>query len=95
MKKGADSPVSTVPAMIAELAMVSWQTICYRSLLMVTGTCSAAEYQRMSLEKASAAWDATIAFMTGEGEAAIVAPFLIRARANARRLSKIDTSYTR
>jgi hypothetical protein len=52
----------------------------------------AAEYQRMNREKASATWDATMAIMTGKGEAAVVAPFLTRARANARRLSKVGMS---
>ncbi len=72
--------------MMAQLALVSWETIFYRSLMMAKGTCTAAEYQRMYLEKAGAAMDASFALMTGKGDAAVLAPYLSRARANARRL---------
>jgi hypothetical protein len=74
--------------MMAQLAIASWETIFYRSLMMATGTCSVAEYQRMCLEKAAATHAATVALMTGKGEAATLAPYLSRARANARRLRK-------
>jgi hypothetical protein len=80
------TPASAVPMMMAQLAIVSWETIFYRSLLMARGTCSAVEYQRMYLEKVGAAMDSTCALMFGKGEAAVLAPYLTRARANARRL---------
>jgi len=57
--------------------------------MMAKGTCSVSEYQRMSLEKAAAAQGAAVAFMSGKGEAAMLAPYLSRARwVNARRLRK-------
>jgi hypothetical protein len=79
---------SAVPAMMVQLAAASWETIFYRSLMMAKGTCSVSEFQRMSLEKATAAQASAMAFMTGKGNAAVLAPYLRRARANARRLRK-------
>ena len=76
------------PAMMAELTAASWQTIFHRSMMMAAGTCSASEYQRMVMEKIMAAQASTVALMTGKGSAAVMAPYLKRARANARRLSK-------
>jgi hypothetical protein len=75
-----------LPAMMTQLAMSSWETIFHRSLMMAQGTCSAAEYQRMVMEKAAAMQASTLALMTGRGHAAAVAPYLVRSRANARRL---------
>jgi hypothetical protein len=72
--------------MMAQLAIASWETIFYRSILMANGTCTAAEFRKMGFEKAEAATDAAVAFMMGKGEAAILAPYLSRARANANRL---------
>ena len=74
--------------MMAALATASWQTIFHRSMMMAAGTCSAAEYQRMVMEKVAAAQAATVALMAGKGSAAVVAPYLRKARANARRLGK-------
>jgi hypothetical protein len=77
-----------IPAMMSQLTLSSWETIYRRSLMMAQGTCSAAEYQRMVLEKAAAVQSSTLAMMTGRGPAAALAPYLVRARANARRLRK-------
>jgi hypothetical protein len=77
-----------LPAMMTELTLSSWETIFHRSLLMAQGTCSVAEYQRMVMEKAAAMQASTLALMTGRGQAAAVAPYLVRSRANARRLRK-------
>ncbi|HEY2132369.1 MAG TPA: hypothetical protein VGH36_05250 [Acetobacteraceae bacterium] len=77
-----------LPAMMTELSLASWETIYRRSLLMAQGTCSAAEYQRMVIEKAVAAQASAFALMTGRGHAAAVAPYLVRSRANARRLRR-------
>lgn len=74
------------PAMMAELAFASWETIFHRSMMMAQGTCDLAEYQRMVTEKAAAVQASAMAVMTGGDHAAAVAPFLIRSRANARRL---------
>jgi hypothetical protein len=74
------------PAMMTQLTLASWETIFHRSMLMAQGTCSAAEYQRMVMEKAAAMQASTLALMTGRGHAAVLAPYLVRSRANARRL---------
>jgi hypothetical protein len=77
-----------VPMMMTQLAFASWETIYRRGLLMAQGSCSAAEYQRMVMEKAAAMQASTLALMTGRGHAAALAPYLVRSRANAKRLRK-------
>lgn len=74
--------------MMVQLTMASWETIFHRSAMMARGTCSRAEYQRMAMEKSAAMRSAAAAMMTGRGQHAIVAPFLTRARANAKRLRR-------
>jgi hypothetical protein len=74
------------PAMMTQLTLSSWETIFHRTLMMAQGNCSVAEYQRMVMEKAAAMQASTLAVMTGRGHAAAVAPYLLRSRANARRL---------
>jgi hypothetical protein len=75
-------------AMMIQLTLSSWETIYRRNLMMAQGTCSAAEYQRMVLEKAAALQASTGALMMGRGSAAAIAPYLVRSRANARRLRR-------
>lgn len=77
-----------LPAMMTQLTLSSWETIFHRSVMMAQGTCSAAEYQRMVMEKAGAMQASTMALMTGRGNAAVLAPYLVRSRANARRLRR-------
>jgi hypothetical protein len=74
--------------MMAQLTFASWETIYHRGMMMAQGTCSAAEYQRMVMEKAAAMQASTIALMTGRGHAAALAPYLVRSRANAKRLRR-------
>ena len=70
------------------MTLASWETIYHRSILMAQGACSAAEYQRMVMEKA-AAWQASsLALLTGRGKEAVLKPYLFRSRANARRLRR-------
>jgi Na+/glutamate symporter len=76
------------PAMMTQLTLSSWETIYHRSLMMAQGTLSVAEYQRMFMEKAAAVQASTVALMSGQGHAAAVAPYLVRSRANARRLRR-------
>jgi hypothetical protein len=76
------------PAMMTELTLSSWETIYHRSFMMAQGTLSVAEYQRMFMEKAAAVQASTLALMSGQGHAAMVAPYLVRSRANARRLRR-------
>jgi hypothetical protein len=77
-----------LPAMMAQLTLASWETIYRRTLMMAQGTCSAAEYQRMVVEKAAALQAASLALMTGRGGAAALVPYLVRSRANVRRLRR-------
>ncbi|WP_158932616.1 hypothetical protein [Acidisphaera sp. S103] len=79
---------STLPAMMTQLTLASWETIYRRSLMMAQGTCSAAEYQRMVVEKVAAMQASALALLTGRGNAAVLAPYLVRSRANARRLRR-------
>ena len=72
--------------MMTQLTLASWETIFHRTLMMVQGTCSVTEYQRMVTEKAAAMQASSLALMTGRGQAAVLAPYLVRSRANARRL---------
>jgi hypothetical protein len=70
------------------LTMASCETIWRRTLLMTQGTCTFAEYRRMAEEKAVALQMSTAAFIAGRGQTAVLAPFVNRARANARRLRR-------
>ena len=74
--------------MMTQLTLSSWETMYRRGLMMADGTCSLAEYQRMVMEKTAAMQAATLALMTGRGNAAALAPYLVRSRANARRLRR-------
>jgi hypothetical protein len=74
--------------MMVELAMASWETIARRTAMMTQGTLTAAEYQRMVMEKAAALQQSAMAVMTGRGEKATLGPWHKRATANARRLRR-------
>ena len=76
----------SLPELYGELAVASWETILHRTMMMMTGTCTVDEYQRMVMEKSEAMQRATLALMTGGGEQAVLAPFHTKARANAKRL---------
>jgi hypothetical protein len=77
-----------LPMMMARLVLASWETMFRRGLLMAQGACTAAEYWRMVDEKAVAMQLSMAALMRGQGQAAALAPFASRARANARRLRR-------
>jgi hypothetical protein len=70
------------------LTAASWETVLRRSLLMAQGACTLAEYWRMGEEKAAAMRSSVTALMTGRSQAAVLAPFVTRARANAKRLRR-------
>jgi hypothetical protein len=55
---------------------------------MAQGVCTAAEYRRMAAEKVAAVQVSTAALMRGRSQAAVLAPFVVRARANAKRLRR-------
>jgi hypothetical protein len=77
-----------LPVMMTELAAASWETMWHRTALMMTGECTATEYQRMVAEKMRAMQQAGTAIMTGGDAEAVLRPFHKRATANARRLRK-------
>jgi hypothetical protein len=72
--------------MLAELMLASWETVARRSLMMVQGTCSSAEYRRMWTEKAAAMEESTLATIYGRRKRQALAPWHKRATANAKRL---------
>ena len=88
MKKPSTDAIYALPMMMAQLSIASWETILRRTLMMAQGTCTAAEYQRMATEKAAAVQISTAALMGGLGHTAVLAPFVVRARANAKRLRR-------
>jgi hypothetical protein len=73
---------------MANLTATSRETIFRRTLLMAQGTCSPAEYRRMTAEKVAAVQTAVRALMRGKGHAAMLAPFVSRTRSNAKRLRR-------
>jgi hypothetical protein len=91
MRKPRRKMPAVLPLMMTELALASWQTIAHRSLMMARGSCSPAEYSRMVLEKMSAATRSASA-LARSGQAptwtALLAPWHVRAKANARRLRR-------
>ena len=88
MKKHTPASLFDFPMMMTRLTLASWETIFHRSVMMAQGTCSPAEYQRMTMEKAAAVQQSMAALMTGRGQAAAIAPFVTKARANAKRLRR-------
>jgi len=76
------------PMMMTRLYLASWETIMHRTRMMADGSCTMAEYQRMTTEKMAAMQAATATMMTGGSQAAIMAPFVTKARANAKRLAR-------
>jgi hypothetical protein len=87
VRKHTRHPIA-FPMAMTLMAMASCETIWRRMLLMTQGTCSFAEYRRMAEEKAAALQKSTVAFVAGRGHADVLAPFVNRARANARRLRR-------
>ena len=86
MKKSVAGRSTALPELYSELALASWETIVHRTMMIMSGTCSMDEYQRMVTEKSEAMQHSTFALMTGGSERAVLAPFHAKARANAKRL---------
>jgi hypothetical protein len=76
--------------MLSELAVASWQTVALRTSMIAGGTCSASEYQRMVMEKVSAAQRSAVAMLLPgrDPTRAILAPWHRAASANAKRLRR-------
>ncbi len=75
-----------LPLMMTELATASWETMWHRTTLMMSGACSADEYQRMVSEKMHALQLSSAAMLAGKDAEAVLRPFHKKATANARRL---------
>jgi hypothetical protein len=88
MRKHQRHSAYALPMMMARLTMASWETIIRRSLMMAQGTCTPAEYQRMAAEKVAAMQTSMMAAARGRSHAAMLAPFVSRTRANAKRLRR-------
>ena len=88
MRKRAHTGSLALPIMLTRLTFAAWETVFRRSVMMAQGTCPPSEYQRMGEEKAVAIQQSMTALLTGRGHAAALAPFVTRARANAKRLRR-------
>ncbi len=91
MKARKRRKATTLPLLMTNLTLASWETIARRTLLMARDTCSPAEYQRMVREKAEAAMELTMKMISSGGRASLatlMAPWHKRATANAKRLRK-------
>jgi 23S rRNA maturation mini-RNase III len=88
MTKRAPRLPTAFPTTLASLALTSWETIFRRSMMMVQGTCSAAEYQRMVTEKVVATQQSLWAMACGGSHDAMLRPYVTRARANVKRLRR-------
>jgi hypothetical protein len=88
MTKHDRNSAYTLPMMMARLTMASWETIIRRSLMMAQGTCTPAEYLRMTEEKVAAVQTSMLALARGRSHAAVLAPFVSRTRANVKRLRR-------
>ena len=91
MRRRSDRSPFALPLMMAQLAFASWETIAHRSRMMALGACTPAEYRRMTAEKMRAAEASSMALFRRGGTgaaAAMLSPWLSRARANAKRLRR-------
>jgi hypothetical protein len=88
MRKPIRRRKRALPLMLAEMTLASWETVARRTLLIARNTCSPAEYKRMVIEKAAAFQSSTLAVMSGRGTRAVLAPWHLRATANAKRLRR-------
>jgi hypothetical protein len=90
MMKKRNSAATSLAGMMAELTVSSWTTILRRTQLMAEGKCTPAECQRMMMEKAAAAQASFMALARpgAPNPRAVIKPWLIRAKANARRLRR-------
>ena len=88
MKRQARKVAVPLPLLLAELTAFSWETMARRASMMMQGTCTAAEYQRMMFEKMRAAQLSAVAIVFDQDVGAALAPWHRAARRNVRRLRK-------
>ena len=88
-KRRKSSVPLPLPLMWMELSLASWETITRRNLLMLDGSCTPAEYQKMVAEKMLAAQQsALLALSPAATAASLLAPWHKAARSNSRRLRR-------
>jgi hypothetical protein len=81
----------SLPALMNDLMLASWETMARRTLLIAQGQCSPAEYRRMIEEKARAAAISGRRLVSSAGRTrtvSVLAPWHREAVANAKRLRK-------
>ena len=88
MRKSIHRRKRGLPLMMTQMMLASWETIARRTLMIAQSTCTPAEYKRMFNEKAAALQSSTLAVMSGRGTQAMLAPWHLRATANAKRLRR-------
>jgi hypothetical protein len=89
--KTEDREAVSLPLMMIDLTLMSWETVARRMLLISQNRCSPDEYQRMVSEKAEAAMATGLTFMSTFGQASmasLMAPWLSLTTANVERLRK-------
>lgn len=77
-----------IPVIMTELMLASWETIADRTLMIAKNTCTAAEYERMAMEKPAVLQRSTLSLISGRGARAVLAPWHRSATANAKRLRR-------
>ena len=91
MMKARRRRKTSLPTMMTDLMLASWETMTRRTLLIAQNKCSPAEYRQMLDEKIEAATLAGLKLMASGGRAttaSLLAPWRRRAVANAKRLRK-------
>jgi hypothetical protein len=81
----------SLPLLMTDLTLASWETISRRMLLISQNKCTPDEYQRMVHEKAEAAMASGMKLISSYGQASmtsLMTPWLNLASANAKRLRK-------
>ena len=91
MMKARKRQNTSLPTMMTELMLASWETVTRGALLIAENKCSPGEYSRMFSEKTAAAAATGLTLISSGGSAtpvSMLAPWYRRAVANARRLRK-------
>ncbi|MBV8937868.1 MAG: hypothetical protein JO227_18330 [Acetobacteraceae bacterium] len=91
MRKRMRRAARPLPLTMLELTLASYETIGHRSLMILQGTCSPAEYARMVREKVAAfSRSASVLARSrrAPSPASLVAPWHAKATANAKRLRR-------
>ena len=68
-----------------QIGFYSWETIALRCLMIASGTCTFAEFERMVREKMTAAFGSAVALGSGDA-GSLLQPWYITVRGNAERL---------